>query len=112
MAGEGLRQLPLSMRYDTHKIPEIAEFGDDIATATYYIRHSQGWNVFWWEAGEYYDLKKGNITFGKGGYQGGRVWSATADLDPSAKTNVPIAAGGWYIENVKSALDNPVKFLF
>ena len=80
MGTEGIRQLPTSMKYNTTALPEIAQFGDDIATAVFYIRHSQGWNVFWWEAGAYYDLSEGNITLGKGGYQGGRVWTKTTDV--------------------------------
>eukprot|EP01084_Bolivina_argentea_P030682 56811_1 len=105
MGTEGIRQLPVAMLYNKSVLPEIAEFADSISTAIFYIRHSMGWNVFWWEVGDEYDLDVGNISFGAGGWQGGRVWTKTHDLNQKAVTNLPIMAGQWYIENVFAALD-------
>ncbi len=106
MALEGIRQLPVGMLYNQSLLPEIAQFGEEaMKTAIFYIHHSQGWNSFWWEIGDTIDLKNGNISLGKGGNQGGRVWTKTTDLNKNAVTNLPIMAGSWYIDNVFTALD-------
>ena len=112
MATQGIRQLPIGMLYNTSLLPEIAQFGDTMKTAIFYIHHSQGWNAFWWEIGDQIDLKRGNISLGKGGNQGGRVWTYTTDLNHNAVTNLPIMAGSWYIDNVLGALDMETEWFY
>ena len=111
MATEGIRQLPTGMNYNITMLPEIGTW-NDISDAVFHIKHSQGWNMFMWETGDYINTELGNISFGNGGWQGGRVWTKTSDINKQATTNLPILGGQWYIENVLDILDMPGEWFF
>eukprot|EP01084_Bolivina_argentea_P231311 390106_1 len=114
MATEGIRQLPIGMTFNTSILSEIATLGDSVETAVFHIAHSQGWNMFMWETGNTNQIntKYGNISLGNGGFQGGRVWTKSSDLNRNTATNAPIAGGKWFIENVLSFLDTEAEWYY
>ena len=113
MSTQGIRQLPVGMSLNVTALPELTTLDMDGETVLH-IKHSQGWNVYFYKLqvdGDF-DLQAGNISLGAGGHQGGRVWTKTHDLNEAATTNLPIMGGSFYFDNIFAALDGPGEWYF
>eukprot|EP00494_Astrolonche_serrata_P030927 UN31195 len=100
MATDGQRQLPIGMTYGSD--PKLDKFADwkNVAEGPGILHGwmDQTWFTNMWEIIDQ-DKEKNSLTFGVGGFQGGRNWH-TNDTGF-------LIAGGWYVENIFEELDAP-----
>ena len=114
--------LPYGFTYDTSKVPELKGFGDSLEGAVIHVWRAQGWAVHMFEILEH-DSDAASATFArvgeggktghvKGGWQGGRGWQVGNASAINETQGNYLTAGGWRLENVLAALDEPNEFFF
>eukprot|EP01084_Bolivina_argentea_P212574 361296_1 len=106
----GVRQIPIGMTYNMSILGNrISKWKSNISQAgQVWIRHQQSWYMSMFNIGEY-DLNIGNISFTKGGWQGGNV-QPMANSDEV--NNKPIKTGPFYFSGIFDELDNINEWYF
>jgi len=114
-ARSGRLNIPNGMTYNKTALPNVALWGE-AAGAVVHAKHSQTWAMHMFEVSSH-DESKGRLTFGRGGWQGGRNWCRCDQCTYAGPWcnltgDSRIIGGDWYVEGVREELDSPGEFYF
>ena len=110
MSFNGVRQIPIGMTYNQTILGSIiSKWKSNISQAgQVWIRHQQSWYMSMFNIGQY-NLNVGNISFSKGGWQGGNV-QPMANSDQV--NNQPIKTGPFFFSGIFDELDHENEWYF
>lgn len=112
-ATAGRLNIPVGLTYDGSLADRFAKWRRP-AGAIIHVAHTQGWAWHMFEVSAHDPLSR-NISFGRGGSQGGRNWQchdAEGHLSSCAGDGKALRGGDWYVDNVLEELDEPGEFFF
>lgn len=112
---EGRPNIPVGVTYNTTALPNFGRWRDPVG-AVVHAQHSQTWAIHMFEVGSH-DATKGELSFRRGGWQGGRNWCRCDQCGYAgpwcaARNDTRLIGGSWYVEGVREELDQPGEFYF